>query len=312
MNSQRNNKVKLIGVPMDLGTKKLGVDMGPTAMRYAGLQQALEFNNFVLDDHGDLPITNNQNINGADSGHLKDISAVSEKLAGLTYNALQSGYIPVVLGGDHSVSIGSIAGAAKKANNLGVLWLDCHPDANTPETSPSGNIHGMTIAISLGYGHSELVNCSGFSPKVRPESLCIIGAKDIDRGEDEFLKKMGVKMFSLFDIEKNGIVSVMDSALKLLTENCDLIHVSFDVDVLDPLIAPGTGIVSRGGLSYREITYIMESLGKRNLVSSLDVIEINPLLDIKNQTAELAIELILSALGGSYGDYQRYYLQKDK
>ena len=312
MNTQRNNKVKLIGVHMDLGTKKLGVDMGPTAIRYAGLQQALEFNNFVLDDHGDLPITSNQNKNSPASGHRKDIAAVSEELASLTYNALQSGYTPVVLGGDHSVSIGSIAGASKKAKKLGVLWLDCHPDANTPETSPSGNIHGMTVAISLGFGHPELVNCAGFSPKLLPECLCIIGAKDIDRGEDELLNKIGVKMFSLFDIEKSGIVSVMDNALKLLTKSCDLIHVSFDVDVLDPLIAPGTGIVSRGGLSYREISYIMESLGKLNLVNSLDVIEINPLLDIKNQTAELAIELILSALGGSYGDYQRYYLIKDK
>ncbi len=168
----------------------------------------------------------------------------------------------------------------------------------------------MTVAISLGHGYHELVNCAGFSPKVLPECLCILGAKDIDTGEGALLQKIGVKMFSLFDIEKIGIVSVMDSALELLTDKCDLIHVSFDVDVLDPLIAPGTGIVSRGGLSYREISYIMESLGKQGLVNSLDVIEINPLLDIRNQTAELAIELILSALGGSDGDYQRYYLEQ--
>ena len=274
----------------------------------------LEFNKIDYEDYGNFNInfnnTKSNNVSIAD--FRKDISMISERLAGLTFEAIQSGYTPITLGGDHSVSIGSIAGASKKAERLGILWLDCHPDANTPETSPSGNIHGMTVAISLGHGHPELVNCAGFSPKVLPDNICIVGTKDIDSGEEDFLKKLGVSMFTLFDIEKMGIVNVMDNALKTISNKCDLIHVSFDVDVLDPLIAPGTGILSRGGLSYREISYIMETLGRLNIVSSIDIIEINPLMDIKNQTAELAIELLLNALGGAYGDYQRNYLQKNR
>ena len=219
--------------------------------------------------------------------------------------------MPVILGGDHSVSIGSIAGASKKAKNLGVIFLDFHPDANTPETSPSGNIHGMTVAISLGHGYPELVNCSGFSPKVLPENICIIGAKDIDTDERIFLNGLGVKMYTLFDIDRFGIYRVMEETLDRLKE-CDIIHLSFDVDVLDPLIAPGTGILSKGGLSYREASYIMEALGKSGIVKSIDIIEINPLLDVKNTTAELAIELLLACLGGSYGDYERNYMLGQK
>jgi arginase len=167
----------------------------------------------------------------------------------------------------------------------------------------------MTVAISLGYGYPSLVNCANFTPKVLPEDICIIGAKDIDTKEEALLGNIGANIFTLFDIERMGIVQVMNDTLQTLSERCDLIHVSLDVDVLDPLIAPGTGILSKGGLSYREISYIMETLGRNNMVSSMDIIEVNPLLDIKNQTAELAIELLLAALGGSYGDYQRYYLK---
>ena len=281
--------------------------MGPGSLRYAGLHQALAYNNIEFVDHGNL------HINNQSSSHVNIIKDTSEKLADLVYDAFLEDYVPVILGGDHSVSIGSIAGASKKAKNLGVIFLDFHPDANTPETSPSGNIHGMTVAISLGQGYPELVNCSGFSPKVLPENICIIGAKDIDPDERLFLSRLGVKMYTLFDIDRFGIYTVMEETLDRLKQ-CDIVHLSFDVDVLDPLIAPGTGILSKGGLSYREASYIMEALGKSGIVKSIDIIEINPLMDVKNSTAELAIELLLACLGGSYGDYERNYIlgQKNK
>jgi arginase len=169
----------------------------------------------------------------------------------------------------------------------------------------------MPVAISLGYGYPQLVNCAGFSPKVHPENLCIIGAKDIDKSERDFLNRLGVRMFTLYDIEKLGIARVFEEACKIISNGTDHIHVSFDIDVLDPVIAPGTGIISRGGLSYREIMYVMETLGNMQMVCSIDIIEINPLLDVKNQTSELAVELILAALGGSFGDYERLYLKKN-
>jgi arginase len=297
-------KVKIIGVPVDLGTKPLGVDMGPAAIRYAGLIDALQYNEIKHLDYGNMKIDRPQRNNG----FIQEIAGMSEELAGLVEDAVSEGYVPIILGGDHSASIGSIAGSAKDAGSLGLLWLDYHPDANTPETSPSGNVHGMTVAISLGYGYPQLVNCAGFSPKILPQNIVIVGAKDVDREEREFLRRMGVKMFTLYDIEKHGIVHVFEEAWTHLSAVADHIHVSFDVDVLDPVIAPGTGISSRGGLSYREIMYIMETLGGMDMVRSIDIIEVNPLLDIRNQTAELAVELILSALGGSFGDYERYYL----
>lgn len=309
MNYSKKKKVKIFGVPIDLGSEPLGVEMGAAAIRYAGLTEALRFNNIEFDDFGDLVIDRKTGL--SQNGQLKEISRVSEELAELVSKAIDEEYIPIVLGGDHSASIGSIAGAAKKSEKLGLLWLDCHPDSNTPETSLTGNVHGMTVAISLGFGYPQLVNCFQFSPKVMPENVCIIGAKDIDKAEKEFLDNKGVKYFTTFDIAKRGIVQILDVALEVILKSCDSVHLSFDVDVLDPLIAPGTGIISRGGLSYREISFIMETIGTLDIISSIDIIEINPLLDIKNQTSELAVELLLAALGGSYGDYERSYLRSD-
>jgi len=298
-------KVKIIGVPLDLGSHPLGVEMGPAAIRYAGLIEALDHNAIPYVDLGDLPVHHRR-----DQPALAEIARVAEELAGLVSTAVAEGYVPIILGGDHSVAIGSIAGVAKQATRLGLLWIDCHPDANTPETSPSGNIHGMSIAIALGCGEPRLTNCFGFQPKVKPENVCIIGAKDIDKGEAEFLRCQGIQMFTLYDIQKYGIVHVIDEAYRIVSDGTDRIHVSFDIDSLDPVIAPGTGIISRGGLTYREISYTMRTFGERHAVSAIDVIEINPLLDVKNQTAELAVELLLLALGGSFGDYERHYLSR--
>ena len=298
--------VKIIGVPLDLGAEKLGVDMGPSAIRYAGLTDALKLNQIDYIDCGDLTISKTNSLST-----VQVIQEISEKLSDLVFTSLEEDFTPIILGGDHSVSIGSIAGAAKHAKNLGVIWFDYHPDANTPETSPSGNVHGMPVAISLGYGYDELVTCGGFTPKLKPENICIVGAHDIDNGEKAFLENLGVKMFTLFDIDNFGIYRIMDEVIGLLA-NCDKVHISFDVDVLDPLIAPGTGILSKGGLTYREASYVMEVLAKNNVLDSIDIIEVNPLMDIKNSTAELAVELLISGIGGSFGDYERNYLLKQR
>lgn len=303
----KRKKVKIFGVPIDLGSRPLGVEMGPTAIRYAGLAEALRFNQIDFLDCGNLPV-DRQNFT---NGHVQEIARVSDDLAEKVRESIETGFIPIILGGDHSASIGSIAGAARATGRPGLIWLDCHPDANTPDTSPSGNIHGMTVAISLGRGPAELVNCAGFAPKLLPEDICIIGAKDIDPGERQFLNDCGVRMYTLFDIQRLGIVQVMEEAIGLVAKHTQFVHLSFDLDVLDPLIAPGTGILSRGGLSYREISYIMKILGQGDLIGSIDIIEVNPLLDIRNQTSELAVELLLSALGASYGDYERYYLAQN-
>ncbi len=297
----------MIGVPIDLGSRPLGVEMGPWAIRYAGMAEALEFNGFQYEDAGDLAVRGMGRVRRRDQAD--EIAEISEELSALVEGSVREGYVPVVLGGDHSASIGSIAGVSKACERLGVLWLDCHPDANTPETSPTGNVHGMPVAISLGFGFPQLVNCGGFSPKVAPENFCIIGAKDIDRGEREFLERTGVRYYTMYDITRRGITEVLDEGIESTLKGCDAVHLSFDIDVLDPVIAPGTGILSRGGLSYREILYVMRTIGNMGLVSSCDVIEINPLLDAQNETAELAVELTLVALGGDYGDYERNYLK---
>lgn len=308
-----DKKVRIIGVPLDLGASKLGVEMGPAFIRYAGLGYAFKYNNISMEDEGDIQVDGSL-LNGSGDDRLsrKVIAQVAEEVAGMTFKALNEGYVPVILGGDHSSSIGSIAGAAKNAGRLGLLWFDAHPDANTPQTSPSGNIHGMTVAVSMGLGYPELVECGGFKPKIQPKDICMIGVNNIDPGEKELLARLGVKMFTLMDIEKYGINTVMEKAVETVKKHTDRVHVSFDVDVLDPDIAPGTGIFSRGGLNYREILYAMKYLGHENIVNSMDIIEINPVCDVKNRTAELSIELLLAALGGVFGDYERSYLAQHK
>lgn len=311
-----NNLIKLVGVPVDLGVSKLGVEMGPTAIRYAGIFEALKYAGFEFQDIGDLEVVRNfaldqLPIRERQRMQLTEIERVSEELADIVYNAYQNNELPIILGGDHSVSIGSIAGASK-AGRTGLLWIDAHPDANTPETTPSGNVHGMSVAISIGYGYKNLVNCAGFSPKLKPEDICIIGAKDIDLGERILLEKEGIRYFTIFDVERIGIANVMEEAAEIVTKNTESVHVSFDVDVLEMQIAPGSGIMAKGGLNYREITYIMEYIGQYIVMKSLDVIEVNPLLDVRNRTAELCVELVALALGSRYSEYEKVYLEENK
>jgi len=309
--------VTVLGVPLDLGVSKLGVDMGPTAIRYAGIFEALAYAGLNFVDAGDLDVARNFALDHLpprerEKAKLDEIIRVSELLAQRVGNARRRGELPIVLGGDHSTAIGAIAGVASTCERLGVLWIDAHPDANTPETSPSGNIHGMPLAVSLGRGIAELVQCGGFAPKVRPEDVCIVGARDIDPGEAAFLHQMGVRLFTTYDIQNMGLHPVMDQALEAVSRRTDAVYVSFDTDAIEGAVAPGTGIVTRGGLSYREISYIMQYIGQNLEFAAMDVIEINPLLDVRNQTAELAVELLMAALGVRYTDYERRYLAANR
>lgn len=200
---------------------------------------------------------------------------------------------------------------AKAKKNLGLIWIDAHPDCNTPETSPSGNIHGMPLAISHGFGHEELVKCLGFSPKLKPENVCIIGTKDMDPGEIEFIERLGIANFTIREISSRGISAVMDNVLEIVTGGTDGVYLSFDADVMDQAIAPGTGIITRGGLNYREVAYIMQYIGEHIDLCGMDIIEVNPLLDEKNITAELCVELALACMGVKYTDYEKKYLKEN-
>lgn len=316
MNPERQ-AVTVLGVPLDLGVSKLGVDMGPTAIRYAGIFEALAFAGLEYVDAGDLEVVRNFALDHLpprerEKAKLDEIIRVSEELARRVGNARRRGELPIVLGGDHATAIGAVAGAASACERLGVLWIDAHPDANTPETSPSGNIHGMPLALSLGRGIPELVNCAGFAPKVRPEDVCIVGARDIDPGEAAFLRRQGVRHFTTYDIQNMGLHPVMDQALETVSRRTDAVYVSFDTDVIEGAVAPGTGIATRGGLSYREISYVMQYIGQNLEFAAMDVIEVNPLLDTRNQTAELAVELLMAALGSRYTDYEKTYLAKNR
>jgi arginase len=284
---------------MDLGQDRRGVDMGPSAIRYARLSQALEDLGYPVTDFGNVetPILETvEEEKGADV--VGAVRGVCQEVAGRATGMISDGLFPVFLGGDHSISIGTVsgvAGAAKAYGSTGVLWLDAHADFNMPETSPSGNIHGMPLAIITGRGHPDLVNIGG-GIAVRAEDVAIVGLRSVDREEREFLAEAGVNVYTMKDVDAYGVASVVRSALRDLSQ-LDRIHLSFDLDVIDPEIAPGVGTPVRGGLTYREAHLVMELINEAAVITSIDIVEINPILDAKNVTAELAVELIGSLMG---------------
>ncbi|GAB6932402.1 arginase [Calditerricola satsumensis] len=292
-------KVALIGVPMDLGADRRGVDMGPSAMRYAGVMARLTRLGFHVDDVGDLVVPRPSGVAGQDLNlkHLPEVVEVNRNLAATVSEKVREGYIPLVLGGDHSIAIGTIAGVAQHYRNLGVLWFDAHGDLNTAETSPSGNIHGMPLAVSLGFGHDDLVRIGGFAPKVRPENVVIIGARDLDPGERELIKRIGLRVFTMHEIDRLGMSRVMEEALAIVTNGTDGVHLSLDLDAVDPHDAPGVGTPVVGGLTYRESHLAMEMLAEAGVLVSAEVVEVNPILDVENRTAKVAVALIGSAFG---------------
>lgn len=292
-------KLSIIGMPMDLGQMRRGVDMGPSAMRYAGINERLKplFNE--IHDWGDIPVGRPEVVIDKES-NLRNLDLVAEKsalLADKVDEAVQSGAFPLVLGGDHSIAIGTLAGVSKHYKNLGVIWYDAHGDLNTAETSPSGNIHGMPLAVSIGLGHPLLTEIGGYNPKVKPENIVIIGARSLDDGEKELIKKNGIKVYTMHEIDRLGMAKVMEETIAYLNEKTDGVHLSLDLDGLDPSDAPGVGTPVIGGISYRESHLAMEMLEEAGIITSAEFVEVNPILDEKNKTAICAVELMGSLFG---------------
>jgi arginase len=277
--------------------------MGPSALRIAGLGERLERLGYRVTDTGDLAVAIPESADPGDSRahYLPQITAVNEVLADRVTDAMRDGALPLVLGGDHSLSIGTIAGAARWARardeDLGLLWFDAHADMNTPETTPSGNIHGMPLAASLGYGHPALTEIGGFSPKVRWDKAVLIGAREVDRAERSLLRESGIRVFTMREIDEDGIVPVLEEALAIVTEGTAGFLVSWDMDFVDPNFAPGVGTPVKGGVDYREGHLALEIVSDTDGMIGMDLVETNPILDERNRTGRLGMELILSAFG---------------
>jgi arginase len=303
MKSIPKQNVSIIGFPMDLGADRRGVDMGPSALRIAGLQTKLEALGYKVEDNGDIKIEimERQKIKNPKLKYLDEIIKTSRLLAEKVERVLDNGDFPICLGGDHSMALGTISGIAsfckKRKLRLGVIWIDAHSDMNTDETSPTGNIHGMPLAALMGLGCDELVNLLGFSPKLYPENCVLIGIRSIDEAEKVNIKKLKVPIYTMNDIDKIGIHRIIAKVLKQFREKVDHIHISFDVDSVDPSVAPGVGTPIPGGLSYREAHLLMETIAECGCMSSLEIAEVNPILDHKNQSATFTSELIASSMG---------------
>ena len=303
MSIDSKRAVSILGVPLGYGASMAGVDIGPAALRVARLNQRIARLGYSVDDRGDLRLQRPQSFpeEGEKLKYVREITDACEQLAREVEDILMSESFPLVLGGDHSIAIGSFAGAAahyrKLDKTLGLIWFDAHADMNTPESTPSGNIHGMPLAALLGYGTPELVNVAGFSPKLDPKLCAHVGARDIDSGEKELIAKLGVRFFTMREIDERGMKACMDDAIAIASHGTGGYGVTFDVDALDPGDAPGSGTLVRGGLTYREAHLGMEKIAEAGGMRFLEMVEINTALDVNNKTAELGVELILSALG---------------
>lgn len=288
---------------MDLGAGRRGVDMGPSAIRIAGLSDRLrELGHKVVDD-GDITIKNIEALKVGDphARYLPEIVRASRLLSRKVERALLQHHFPLVLGGDHSIAIGTISGIGSVCRHtgkrLGVLWIDAHGDINTPDTSPSGNIHGMPLATVLGYGPAELTAIGGPGAKLDPANVALVGIRSLDDGEKRRLKELGVQVHTMSDIDRHGLQRVMKQALARVTDGTDYVHVSFDLDAVDPTVAPGVGTPVKGGLDYREAHLVMELIADAGVMTSLEMVEVNPILDDRNASAAFAVELVQSAFG---------------
>lgn len=287
--------IRIYGVPIDLGQNRRGVDMGPSAMRYAGLQKRLEQIGLAVCDRGNLPAPGMEEVpeGSAQARHAEAIAAACQRIHQAMLDTVAAGERAVFLGGDHSIALGTISGALCRAGQVGVIWVDAHADFNTPETTPSGNVHGMVVAALMGRCPPPLVvgDCH-----LRPDQIVMVGIRDLDAEERVKLRDSGIKVMTMRDIDENGLATVMRAALRVLG-NVDAIHVSFDMDSLDPDAAPGVGTPVSGGLTIREAHLLMEMLADDGRVCSLDLVEVNPILDDGNHTAQAAVELAASLFG---------------
>ena len=296
--------VSVLSVSIDLGAGRRGVDMGPSAIRIAGLSAMLAEMGYVVREAGTVTAAGPETIDPGEHRlrYLAEITDVCRRSHELVGKVLAEGSLPLILGGDHSLSIGTVSAVAehfaKSEEGIGLLWVDAHTDMNTPESTPSGNIHGMALAMLTGQGGpDELLSMAGFTPAVHPGNVCVLGARDIDAQEKEIVKESGIRVFTMAEIDERGMAACMDEAIARVTSGTAGFHLSFDLDGIDPMVAPGVGTPVAGGLTYREAHLVCEKVARSERMVSLEVVELNPVLDAENRTGRLAIGLMASALG---------------
>ncbi|MEM7202154.1 MAG: arginase [Planctomycetota bacterium] len=301
--AQRDQTLCILGAPMDLGAGRRGVDMGPSAIRVAGIGDCLRGLGFTVHDAGNVEVpTPEQDDPGEPSAkYLTTIRAVCDQLRLRVHQVMGQGQLPVVLGGDHSIAIGTVAGVAEhfrdRDQRVGLVWVDAHADMNTPESSPSGNIHGMPLATCLGLGEPSLVGLGGFSPKVARENVALIGIRNLDEKEKQLVRSSGIHAYTMRDIDVRGMSAVVAEAIEHASAGTAGFHVSFDLDSMDPRHVPGVGTAVKGGLSWREGNLLLEMVADAGRMTSLEITELNPVLDVRNQSGEVAVELAGSAFG---------------
>jgi len=296
-------KIRILGVPLDLGQERRGVDMGPSAIRAAGLNSALKGLGHQVEDAGNVhaKIAEEQPFGDRRAKYLNEIAETCQEVAHRIYQTLEAGLFPVSLGGDHSIAIGTIAGVSKfyrdRGQAVGCIWVDAHADMNTPESSPSGNVHGMPFAATLGYGPESLTKIFGYAPKLQSKQCVLIGARDLDSREGRLVKESGINVFTMRDVDEQGMRGIMEKSLALASQDTAGFIISFDMDVMDPAEAPGVGTPVRGGITFREAHLAMEMVADSKKMVALELVEINPIIDVHNKTAILGVGLITSALG---------------
>lgn len=303
MDRSRQPVVAILGAPLDLGAGRRGVDMGPSALRVAGLNSRLAELGYRVEDYGNVRVEQQESSSPGprNARYLSAIASTCVEIAAQVEGACDSGRFPLVLGGDHSVAVGTVSGMAeafrKRGERIGLIWMDAHSDMNTPGTSPSGNVHGMPLACLVGKGPKELASLYGYAPKVRPENTVLVGIRNVDLDERPLVRRSGVRVFTMRDIDERGMRAVMQDAISIASEGTAGIHLSLDMDGVDPREAPGVGTPVRGGFSYREAHLAMEMICDSRRLRSMEVVEVNPVLDEANRTALLGVELVLSAMG---------------
>lgn len=299
----RQSDIAILGAPLDLGAGRRGVDMGPSALRLAGLNAKLASLGYRVEDLGNVSVEQQESTPSGDENakYLPQIAKTCAKLASLVESVVKAGKFPLVLGGDHSVAVGTVSGLSHvfrgRDEKIGVIWIDAHADMNTPDSSPSGNVHGMPLACCLGNGPAELTDLFGYAPKVEPRNVALIGLRDVDRREREAVRASGVTAFTMRDIDERGLRNIMEQALWVATDQTAGFHLSFDMDAVDPDEAPGVGTPVRGGMTYREAHLAMETICDCSRTVSMEIVEVNPVLDEANRTALLGVELVMSAMG---------------
>jgi arginase len=295
--------IAAISVPFDLGAGRRGASKGPKAIMQAGLLRGLQQMDMTIQHVAEIRLPNDTaaplppEVEKNNLKYLAEVIDVNTRLAEQVSNVVEQGQFPLIIGGDHSIAIGTLAGLSGHYSNLGVIWIDAHSDLNTADTSPTGNIHGMSLAISLGMGHPLLTSIKGEQAKVKAENIVLIGSRSLDEGEKKLIRSLGIKCYTMHDIDRKGMAAVMQDAITYISGKTDGVHVSFDVDSLDPLEAPGTGTAVKGGLQFREAHLAVEMLHEADIVTSAEFVEVNPLLDDNNKTSQLAVGLISSLLG---------------